>query len=142
MGSERPRRAPKPGPGTIRLLQTQTSSGAWEAMAPVSYLAPIAYTLLQLIPPGMVTTYSSLAKVLGTSPRVVGMLMARNPDPIVVPCHRVVRSDGSLGGYSMGGPRVKRRLLELEGVEFDLRGRVLGRHIIHLHKLLLPQDPG
>ncbi|MCE4601703.1 MAG: MGMT family protein [Desulfurococcales archaeon] len=110
-------------------------------------LAPIAYTLLQLVSPGRVTTYSSLAKVLGTSPRVVGQLMAMNPDPVVVPCHRVVRSDGSLGGYSMGGPRVKRRLLEMEGVTFDWRGRVRRVHIIYIDKMLLdgslfPEDLG
>ncbi|MEB3774183.1 MAG: MGMT family protein [Desulfurococcales archaeon] len=97
----------------------------------------LAYTLLQLIPPGYVTTYASLARVLGTSPRAVGRLMASNPDPVIVPCHRVVKSNLDLGGYSMGGPMVKRRLLELEGVEFDSRGRVKRRHVILIDKLLL-----
>ena len=116
-------------------------------MAGIRDLAPIAYTLLQLVPPGRVTTYSSLARALGTSPRVVGRLMALNPNPVVVPCHRVVRSDGSLGGYSMGGPRIKRRLLEMEGVTFDREGRVRRIHFIYIDKMLLesglfPEDLG
>jgi methylated-DNA-[protein]-cysteine S-methyltransferase len=74
--------------------------------------------LVSLLPPGRVTTYKALAGVLGVSPRLVGRALALNPDPIVYPCHRVVRSDGSLGGYSLGAG-FKRRLLELEGVRFD-----------------------
>ena len=66
------------------------------------------------IPRGYVTTYKLYAEALGTSPRQVGRLMAANPYPVVLPCHRVVRSDGSLGGYT-GGVDVKRRLLSYEG---------------------------
>ena len=79
----------------------------------------IVYALLQLIPPGYTVTYSLLAKLVGTSPRAIGVYMRSNRQPVIIPCHRVVRSDGSLGGYSAGGPRVKRRLLELEGVSFE-----------------------
>jgi methylated-DNA-[protein]-cysteine S-methyltransferase len=67
------------------------------------------------IPYGRVLTYSQLAEAAG-SPRAVraaGNAMARNPIPIVVPCHRVVRTGGGLGGYG-GGLDVKRWLLELE----------------------------
>ena len=73
--------------------------------------------LLCLIPIGKVTTYSSLAKALGVHPRVAGKLLSANDEPIIYPCHRVVRSDGSLGGYSLG-VKFKRKLLELEGVKF------------------------
>ncbi len=93
------------------------------------------YTLLMLIPPGAVTTYGSLAKMLGTSPRFVGRLLAENENVVIVPCHRVVRSDGSLGGYSSGGEGVKRRLLEIEGVGFR-NGKVDPRCIIDLSSLL------
>jgi methylated-DNA-[protein]-cysteine S-methyltransferase len=55
--------------------------------------------------------------------RAVGRALATNPFPIIIPCHRAVRSDGSLGGYQ-GGLAMKRALLEMEGVEFDARGRV------------------
>ncbi|HWQ17714.1 MAG TPA: MGMT family protein [Sulfolobales archaeon] len=79
----------------------------------------ILYTLLMLIPPGLVTTYGSLARLAGLSPRVVGRLLAENENVVIIPCHRVVRSDGSLGGYSSGGEKVKKRLLEIEGVRFN-----------------------
>ncbi|NOZ77243.1 MAG: MGMT family protein [Euryarchaeota archaeon] len=75
---------------------------------------------LRDVPPGRVTTYGRLAEAVGSpgAARAVGRVMAKNPFPIVVPCHRVVRSDGSVGGFSCG-PSLKRRLLEAEGVEFD-----------------------
>jgi len=64
---------------------------------------------------GSVITYGALANALGTSPRAVGGAMKRNPYPIVVPCHRVVASDGI--GYYSSGIEEKRFLLELEGVK-------------------------
>jgi len=71
------------------------------------------------IPRGKVGFYGSIAKQLNNpkAARAVGTAMADNPFPIVIPCHRVIRSDGSLGGYG-GGLEMKRRLLEMEGVEF------------------------
>ncbi|MBI2070052.1 MAG: MGMT family protein [Elusimicrobia bacterium] len=79
------------------------------------------------IPKGRVATYGSLARSIGRprAARVVAMAMARNPFAPDIPCHRVVRSDGSLGGYSAsGGVGAKRRLLEREGVLFGDRGGV------------------
>jgi O-6-methylguanine DNA methyltransferase len=69
------------------------------------------------IPRGEVRPYSWLAREVGNpgSVRAVGSTMARNPVPLIIPCHRVVRADGILGKYSMGGPDTKRRLLEHEG---------------------------
>ena len=64
---------------------------------------------------GAVITYGSLAKALETSPRAVGGAMKRNPYPIIVPCHRVVASDG-IGHYNLGIEE-KKFLLELEGVK-------------------------
>jgi methylated-DNA-[protein]-cysteine S-methyltransferase len=76
------------------------------------------------VPRGTVAAYSWVAKRIGSGAvRAVGSALARNPFPIVVPCHRAVRCDGSLGGFQ-GGLEMKRRLLELEGVQFDSRGRV------------------
>lgn len=67
------------------------------------------------IPYGETRTYGELADALDTSPRAVGGGCGRNPVPVVVPCHRVVRSDGGLGGYSAaGGVALKRRLLDHE----------------------------
>ena len=69
----------------------------------------------QEIPYGQTRPYSWLAEQVG-SPRAfraVGQAMARNPIPIIIPCHRVLRKDGSLGGFG-GGLDMKRRLLEME----------------------------
>lgn len=65
---------------------------------------------------GKITTYSALAKKLKTSPRAVARALARNPFPIKIPCHRVVRSDGKIGGYIFGTKR-KRTLLREEGIK-------------------------
>jgi methylated-DNA-[protein]-cysteine S-methyltransferase len=72
-------------------------------------------TLCAIAPYGTTVTYGELGKQARVDdPREVGVFMARNPLPLVVPCHRVVASDG-LGGFG-GGLELKRRLLELEGV--------------------------
>lgn len=71
-------------------------------------------TLCELAPYGVTVTYGELGRRAGVDdPRDVGVYMAANPLPLVVPCHRVVASDG-LGGFG-GGLELKRRLLELEG---------------------------
>jgi methylated-DNA-[protein]-cysteine S-methyltransferase len=71
------------------------------------------------IPRGKVSSYGALARKAGFrgAARAVGSVMAGNRFPVIIPCHRVIRSDGSLGGYG-GGMKMKRRLLEMEGVEF------------------------
>jgi methylated-DNA-[protein]-cysteine S-methyltransferase len=77
------------------------------------------YAMTSKIPMGKVTTYGAIAKAIGFpgAARAVGQALGANPNPIVVPCHRVVRSDGELGGYSGGeGPRTKAKLLAREGV--------------------------
>jgi methylated-DNA-[protein]-cysteine S-methyltransferase len=72
-------------------------------------------TLCEIAPFGRTVTYGELAQRAGVEdPRDIGVMMARNPLPLVVPCHRVVAADG-LGGYG-GGVELKRELLELEGV--------------------------
>lgn len=70
------------------------------------------------IPPGETRSYGAIARALGRphAARAVGRCNAKNPFAIVVPCHRVVGSDGSLRGYS-GGLEMKKRLLELEGID-------------------------
>ena len=77
------------------------------------------YELLLKIPTGKLSTYGDLAKALGkpSASRAIGRILAKNPNPIVVPCHRVVMSDGKLGGYAYGITR-KRELLEKEGISF------------------------
>jgi len=75
---------------------------------------------LRRIPRGEVRTYRGVAREIGHpgATRAVGTACARNPVPLVIPCHRVVRSDGGLGGYSLrGGVALKRRLLQQEGID-------------------------
>ncbi|MBC7119880.1 MAG: MGMT family protein [Methanobacteriaceae archaeon] len=81
------------------------------------------------IPAGFVSTYACIAKKLSTSPRSIGRALATNPFPIIVPCHRIVKSDGSLGGYQ-GSAWMKKRLLESEGIKFDENDKILKRFII------------
>ena len=84
-------------------------------------LTPFQMSVLQAarrIPPGNTRTYGQVAHAVGKpkASRAVGQALGRNPIPIVIPCHRVVASDGSLGGYSGGGGlESKRLLLTLEG---------------------------
>jgi len=77
------------------------------------------------VPRGLVTTYGRLANHLGIegAARAVGSALATNPFPIVIPCHRTIRSDATLGGYQ-GGLATKRSLLIYEGVEVSENGIV------------------
>ena len=72
------------------------------------------------IPRGSVSTYQRIARHLSSpnAARAVGNALANNPFPIIIPCHRAIRSDRSLDGYQ-GGLEMKRTLLEMEGIEFD-----------------------
>ena len=94
------------------------------------------YVLVQLIPLGRVTSYGEIARLLGTSPRLVAKCLSENKDLVVVPCHRVVYSTGDLGGYGGLGPEFKKKLLALEGVELDGRGRVSRNSFASLKWLL------
>ncbi len=66
-----------------------------------SYARKVIETV-SIVPLGYVTSYGSVAEVAGGSPRAVGRVMALNPFPLIVPCHRIVRSDFKLGGYGLG----------------------------------------
>ncbi len=78
------------------------------------------YDLVKQIPPGRVSTYGALARALGDirAARACGVMLSRNPDPPRIPCHRVVMSDGSIGGFTHPeGVRKKIERLRDEGVE-------------------------
>jgi len=79
------------------------------------------------IPRGKVSTYGQVANKISNprAARAVGTALAKNPFPLLIPCHRVIQSSGELGNYSAGGPTVKRHLLVREGVLFDCQGRVM-----------------
>ncbi|MGW8169212.1 MAG: MGMT family protein [Sulfurovaceae bacterium] len=75
------------------------------------------YELLLKVPKGKVTTYQAIAHALGSRAyRAVGTAMAKNPNPINVPCHRVVKNNGEIGSYAFGTDK-KIALLEKEGIE-------------------------
>ena len=78
------------------------------------------WAYLKKIPRGTVVTYSAVAKGVGKplAVRAVANAIGKNPDSPKIPCHRVIRSDGSLGGYSgKGGLKTKRFLLKKEGIK-------------------------
>ncbi|MDC3127655.1 methylated-DNA--[protein]-cysteine S-methyltransferase [Candidatus Pelagibacter bacterium] len=77
------------------------------------------WDFLKKIPKGTVKTYSEVAEAIGKplAVRAVANAIGKNPYPIQIPCHRVIRSDGSLGGYSgTGGVKKKKNLLKKEGI--------------------------
>lgn len=77
------------------------------------------YEAVKKIPRGQTATYGEIAKRAGTTPKVVGFALHRNPDPQNIPCHRVIFKDGSLSpAYVFGGSGMQRRKLEGEGVRF------------------------
>ena len=86
------------------------------------------------IPRGWVSTYGRIAKHMGKKhargARNVGTALSRNPFPIIFPCHRVIKSDGSLGDYQ-GGVEMKRALLKMESVEFLPNGKVLMNRVFY-----------
>lgn len=100
-------------------------------IARLSSCSPFQQSVLRAehrIPRGSVSTYQLIASHLGkpNGARAVGNALASNPFPIIVPCHRAIRSDRSLGGFQ-GGLNMKRGLLRSEGITFDSSGRVLTR---------------
>ena len=79
------------------------------------------WSYLKKIPKGKLKTYAQVAKAIGKpkAVRAVANAIAKNPFPPKIPCHRVIRSDGKLGGYSAkGGIKTKKKLLKNEGFLF------------------------
>lgn len=95
----------------------------------VTRFAARVYALVSEIPPGRVTTYGALARAMGCgSARAVGQALRKNPYAPEVPCHRVVASDGRIGGYhgEVSGELIERKIQRLrdEGVVWRLAERV------------------
>jgi methylated-DNA-[protein]-cysteine S-methyltransferase len=77
------------------------------------------WAAMRKIPFGATRSYGDLARTLDSAPRAIGQACGRNVIPILIPCHRVLGSRGSIGGYSGGqGLETKRNLLRLEGADF------------------------
>ena len=88
-------------------------------------LSTKVYKKLLQVPEGKVTTYGDLAKAVGlkNGQRVIGAIMKKNPFPVIVPCHRVVKSNGKIGGY-VYGERMKSQILAREGIKIKA-GRIM-----------------
>ncbi|MGH2588449.1 MAG: methylated-DNA--[protein]-cysteine S-methyltransferase [Dehalococcoidia bacterium] len=104
-----------------RALQDHFSGRRRFREVDLSWLRPFQRRVLEKtaeIPRGEVRPYSWIAREIGSpgATRAVGTALGHNPIPFIIPCHRVVRADGSLGEYSGGGPEVKERVLTYEGV--------------------------
>jgi O-6-methylguanine DNA methyltransferase len=92
--------------------------------------------LVKQIPEGKVTTYGEIAREITGSvraARAVAQAVAKNPYPLIIPCHRVVRSNGDVGGYSLGVDK-KIRLLRAEGVV------IKGRKVVNFEKILFKKE--
>lgn len=76
------------------------------------------FEIVKQIPEGKVTTYKDIADKLGTKAyRAIGQILKNNPCAPIVPCHRVIKSDGSLGGYFGSKIEEKIKILKAEGIE-------------------------
>ncbi|MDD5193966.1 MAG: MGMT family protein [Candidatus Nanoarchaeia archaeon] len=78
------------------------------------------FTIVSKIPKGKTRTYKQIAVKLNISPRYVARILSKNQNPIKIPCHRVICSNGKIGGYTFKGkfnPKMKIRLLKNEGVK-------------------------
>ena len=75
------------------------------------------YRKLLKVKKGKITTYGDLAKAVGlkNGQRIVGLIMKNNPFPIIIPCHRVVKFNGEIGGYAYG-KKIKSNILSKEGI--------------------------
>ena len=83
------------------------------------------YSLIKQIPKGKITTYKIVADTLGIkSYRAVGQILKRNPNAPIVPCHRIVKSNGELGGYAGTNTLQKAKILEKEGIKIS-NGKIL-----------------
>ena len=104
----------------LSLSNQDPLGSAQEISAEALKIRQIVYEMLTQIPEGRVSTYGELAKQLGDlrAARAVGTILNRNPTPIIVPCHRIVHSDGTLGGYRPGVEK-KIMLLNREGIEIE-----------------------
>ena len=119
-------------PANIKIKETETTKEAYKQIS--EYLnkkrfdfdlpinpngdKEIQKILIQLmyIPYGEIITYKDLGLHFNKHPRAIGTIIHKNPVPILIPCHRVVGSDGKLKGY-IGGSDIKRKLLQLEEVD-------------------------
>ncbi|HOW35496.1 MAG TPA: MGMT family protein [Candidatus Omnitrophota bacterium] len=104
--------AKAPAEKTFKKFRRKNITGSENKLTPFEWKVLAATAK---IPLGQTRSYQWIAKAIGKpqAVRAVGQALGRNPFPLIIPCHRVVKSDGSLGGYA-GGSKMKMNLLRLE----------------------------
>jgi len=131
-------REKSPAPARVRaLVRNVRGQGRRELRFDLRGLSEFEQAVLRKaleIPSGEVRPYSWIAREIGHpgAVRAAGSALAKNPVPLLIPCHRVVRSDGHIGKYSLGGARNKRRLLEVEGARPELLERLAATGVRYL----------
>ncbi len=112
---ERFHRTPRPAPELPRLPER-----LFDLRSVTEFERAVLLKALE-IPRGEIRTYGWIAAEIGhpAAVRAVGSALRKNPVPVLIPCHRVVRSDGHIGEYALGGSDAKRRILAAEGIESD-----------------------
>jgi O-6-methylguanine DNA methyltransferase len=110
---ERFRRSPRPAPDVTEMKQ-------FDLRSVTEFERAVLLKALE-IPLGEVRTYGWIAAQIGhpAAVRAVGSALRKNPVPVLIPCHRVVRSDGHIGQYALGGSDNKRAILAAEGLQSD-----------------------
>jgi O-6-methylguanine DNA methyltransferase len=134
----RPVVAHEPDAATVKKIDAALDAGRPGSLSvDLAAVTPFQAEVLRKvaeIPKGEVRPYSWVAREVGRpkAVRAVGTAVASNPIPLIVPCHRVVRSDGHIGNYSLGGPHNKRTLLAAEGLQPDAIEAAASRGVRYL----------
>jgi O-6-methylguanine DNA methyltransferase len=118
----------------IRTLKGKADSGLRFDLRGLSEFERAVLMKALEIPRGEVRPYSWIAREIGRpgAVRATGSVLAKNPVPLLIPCHRVVKSDGTIGAYSLGGARNKRTLLEIEGAHPETLERLAASGVRYL----------
>ena len=123
-----------PGRLANRVVDHLTRRRRFQGGLDLNGLTPFQRLVLEKtreIPSGEVRSYQWVAREIGAkrAVRAVGTALAKNPIPFLIPCHRVVRTDGQIGHYSAGGSTMKSKILAIEGVDVEGLARLAGRRI-------------
>lgn len=98
-------------------------------------MTPLAkvFAIVSQIPKGKVSTYKRVSELTGIkNPRLVGLYLHKNKDPKNIPCHRVIKSDGTLAsGYAFGGIKKQKEILEKEGISFERNKISLNKYLFN-----------
>jgi methylated-DNA-[protein]-cysteine S-methyltransferase len=120
-------------------IASSSSSFCWRQDSRLTLFQTKVYDALCQVPRGQVVTYQSLANAIGCrSCQAVGQALRRNPYAPIIPCHRVIKSDLTLGGFfgHMSGPKMDEKvaLLQSEGVRIEVAtGKIDRQYVYHFH---------